>query len=245
MSSKALFVTVILYSLVALSMGANGDPVVPAIVSSVRDGRPLWVAEDVAFAHNGDLKHDLFSGYTRQRFDRHRSANRTDCRVFAGAGPDGGFRSTRTINALAENSKSIITGNVVAAKQGFFGGNPGTLYAIEVHELLKSNDEISSKRVLLFIGQATISTPRGLICARQPGVTPLDPNDRVLFFSYEDPFDTNGEIYIVDPRTQLIIQKKSTLTIPTSLVNETAPDSFDQIVERVRRSVEKHSKVLR
>jgi hypothetical protein len=239
MSRNAFLSAAFACFLLAWPIGAGGDTLVPALSSSIRDGRPLWVAEDVAFEDNGDLRHDRFTAVTRYRFETHRAANVSECRVFAGAATDGEVQPSKSLEALAGDSRSIISGKIIAARQGFFAGRPGTLFAVEVQEHLKKPAGDRTKaRVLLFVGNATIATARGLICAKDFSLVSVPAlGDRVLFFSSHEPFDADGEIYAIDTKHQLIVQTKSGLSAPVALSKETASLGFEGVLGRVRIGV--------
>ena len=238
MSRKAILSAVVC-SLLICPIGASGDTLIPEVSISIRDGRPLWIAEEMAFDDNGDLKLDLFTAAARYRFDIHRASNLSECRVFAGAGTDGEVTAPKSLETLAEFSRSIISGKVVAARQGFFAGRPGTLFAVDVQDRLKNPVKDRAKtRVLLFVGAATITTVRGLICAKDFSIVSVPTlGDRVLFFSYYEPFDADGEIYAVDTKHQLIVQTKSGLAAPVALSEETKSLDFEQVVGRVRVAI--------
>jgi hypothetical protein len=207
---------------------------IPALLHSVRGGRMLWVAETAAFDELGELRAEFFSEGMREGLDRQRTLNgNAECRRFSGRTPDN-FFPTDSVEALERHARLVVAGEVTAGTQGFFGGTPGTLFAIRVTDDIKSErDDTRDGFVYLFMEDARISTPKGLICARSFAKLPLVRGAKVLFFSNYPPFDSAGMIHQIDPKSQLIVSSNGEVDIPPAIGRE-GHRTFDEVLNRVR-----------
>lgn len=205
-------------ALLALPVAGGGHLIPP--VALAQDARPVWVSEREAFEPDGSLRKDRFPESVRNDLDRLRALNGTeDCRLFSGSEPEI-FQARDTTDALLRHSRVILAGDVVASEQGFLSGMPGTLYAVKVSRRVKTLPGFNHHVVHLFVNDARIVTSTGLICARNFSEIPTPKaGDRVLFFSYFDPFDANGTLFSVDLRTQLVVESHGRIARPKSLAD--------------------------
>jgi hypothetical protein len=177
---------------------------------------PLWVSAAEAIDGKGDLRPEKLSADRRARFEKNRLANATgECKQFIGRPPET-YRSTATIDDLVGNALTIVSGDVVAAEQGFYAGEAGTLLALKVTERLKTFGRTGIRdRAFVFIAEARISTQRGTICASTFSQTPTPQvGDRIMVFGYFDPVDREGLVLPADLRQQVIVERGDGLHFP-------------------------------
>ena len=140
---------------------------------------------------------------------------------------------------MTTSALTIVSGDVVGADTGFYNGNSGTLFQIAVHDVAKSigrfRGEHGTARV--FIADATIPTPHGTICGREPFAAAIPAvGDRVLLFSSFDPIDPERQILPVDAQSQLVIERAGTLYVPAAL-RGTGSQSIKQLLSVVYASL--------
>ena len=224
----------------SLSTGNNKPPSLPTLVYSASTSLaapPLWVSRRVAFDKNGDLRADLFEPGFRTMLEKNRTANAEGgCRAALGAPVIGDYAPKRNLDEVTTSALTIVSGDVVGADTGFYNGTPGTLFQIAVDDIAKSLGRFRGKPGIarVFIADATIPTPHGTICSREP-FAPAIPviGDRVLLFSSLDPIDAERQILPVEARSQLIIEHAGTLYVPATL-RGTGSQSIKQLLSMVR-----------
>ena len=225
-----------------LSTGPNKPPSLPTVVyvaSTSRTTPPLWVSSRVAFDKNGDLRADLFEPGFRTMLEQNRAANADGgCSAALGAPVTGDYAPKRNLDEVTTSALTIASGNVVAADTGFFNGTPGRLFQIAVRDVPKSLGHFRGEHGIarVFIADATIQTPHGTICSREPFAAAIPAiGDRVLLFSSFDPIDAERQILPVDARSQLIIEHAGTLHVPAAL-RGTGSQSVEQLLSIVRKN---------
>lgn len=213
-------------------------PSLPGIAAARdRAAAPVWVSSELAFDRLGNPRPDYFTKTQQQIISGNQSSNSSGtCTAFL-ASPSELFQSMSSMEALVRNSQTIVTGDVIALHAGFFNGFPGTLYAIQVRDRLKSfGHSTSSPRMFLFYPETTIQTPRGNICARVFGDVPAPSvGDRVLVFDYTLALDREQLILDPDGRRQLVIERKGQLHTPAAL-KATVKSHIDAIAEQLREN---------
>jgi hypothetical protein len=157
---------------------------------------PLWVSTRVAFDENGDLRPELFEPAFRAILEKNRSAN-----------ADGGCHTAlgAPVGEVASSALTILAGDIVAADTGFYNGTPGTLFQLAVTDIVKSIGRYNDKGRLaqIFIANATITTPHGTICAREPFAATIPAvGDHVVVYSSVNPVDVEHRILPVDRFTR-------------------------------------------
>jgi hypothetical protein len=169
-----LALVVILFS--AASVLADAADVPDLILDE--DGRYLWVAADQALDEKGFLSEQYLGRYTHSlREDA--QLNGTECKVFRGSVPMQ-FEPNSSLDELVRGAPSIVSGRVVALREGFYGGIPGTLLLLAAERL---KGELSGE-TLLFYPFAQIKTAEGLVCAKASAdAVPPKLGDRVLVFA--------------------------------------------------------------
>ncbi len=233
--------------LLAASVLAHGDerPIprqslqfIPDVVPSVRSGVrwPVWVSATAAFDAKGELRSDLFSEVDRTIIDANRRANASSCRQFTGR-VDETFRPQDSVDDLVENALTIVAGRVVETAQGFYAGQPGTLAAVRVSSRLKTAGRAADGEILhLFMPEARISTPRGLVCASSFSDVPSPAvGDGLIAFAYFDAMDQDRSILTVDPRKQLILDEGGQLHAPPALRGLSQGKTLDDVAASIRR----------
>lgn len=224
----------------SLSTGNKVPPSLPTVMYSASTSLaapPLWVSSRVAFDKNGDLRADLFEPGFRTMLEKNRAANTDgDCRVALGAPVIGDYTSKGNLDEVTTNALTIASGDVIGADTGFYNGTPGTLFQVAVHDIAKSFGRFRGQQGIarVFIADATIPTPHGTICSREPFAAAIPAvGDRVLLFSSLNPIDAEREILPIEARSQLIIEHAGTLYVPAAL-RGTGSRSITQLLSLVR-----------
>lgn len=217
--------------------GAELQDVTPRVAGSKSNpaAKPAWVSADAAFDEQGALRRQYFDDYSRERFDRIRKQNADGCRIYTGT-PFEHERSVASLDQLIANALTIVSGEVVASRQGFLFGQAGTLYTVRLSDRLKSfGDFRGGKTLHFFIQVARIQTTRGWICSITPlAVIPTPAiGDRVLLFAFGDSLDTENTIAAIDPRTQLVIERSGVLYSPKSVAVH-HPRRIDDLLGEIR-----------
>jgi hypothetical protein len=198
---------------------------------------PLWVSSRVAFDEKGDLRSDLFEPAFKAMLERNRASNRDGgCRSALGAPVIHEYRPQRDVSDLASHALAIVAGDVVRADPGFYNGTPGTLYRVAISDVVKSMGRFDRRAGIadFFVANATIVTPRGTICARDPLATAVPAvGDRVLLFSPFQPADVDGRILPVDSRSGLVVEHAGKLSLPPAL---RAVRSVGELVSALREN---------
>ena len=207
------------------------------------DGRVLWVAAQDAFTADGELDPHLFSARARERLDDLRRRNGDTC-TYAAAAPALELHArVDSLEDLAAAAQTIVTGTVIAAENGFYRGDPGTLFTIRVAESMKRPSRASLSTVYLFVPIAEIPTSRGMICARGP-LHSLMPRagDDVLFFTHLPPLDRESRLFSVEPHLQLLVQTRDVLQVPEPLRKTWSDSDLSTAAARVRAAVQRQER---
>ncbi|HKR63172.1 MAG TPA: hypothetical protein VJZ00_05515 [Thermoanaerobaculia bacterium] len=184
---------------VSASVFADGG-VVPDVIVLDDAGRYLWVAADRALDENGVLS-EKYLGQYMPSLREDAQLNGAGCKVFRGTVLEH-FEPTGSLDELVRGARSIVTGRVVALREGFYGGIPGSLLLLAT-ERLKGE---SSGEALLFYPFAQIKTAEGVVCAKPLGdaVAPT-VGDRVLVFAMRNPRRIHdATILDVDTKRELV-----------------------------------------
>jgi hypothetical protein len=217
---------------------AGGSPAGPIPQIAWRKALPLpaWVAEEVAFDENGDLREDLFTDVERQVLDGNRAANADGrCnRSMMTVSED--FVRNESFDQLVADSKVVVAGTIVGSGRGFYAGQPGTLYAVDAGTPLKKQGAVAGANILfLFRQDAEITTPHGLICAKDRHTPALAPGMRVIAFSRLDPIDSESRILQTDSDQQLFVERNGSLAPPPmARLSRAIPATYTQALARVR-----------
>ncbi|HEX8410372.1 MAG TPA: hypothetical protein VF883_16020 [Thermoanaerobaculia bacterium] len=208
----------------------------PTVIVRRSNGLPLWIPATEAFTDSGDLREDLFPPHVRAQLHQVRDLNPERCEYAAVAPSLEIFEPVDSLENLAISAESVFSGAIVAAEPGFYDGNPGTLFSIQVDRAFKRGHAASTvPTVSLFLGIGEIKTPRGHICGRGlRGAVAPNLGDEVLFFAHLAPMDLGGRIFVVEPHKALLVQSKSHLTMPSALVDGHAPKDLAEAISRVR-----------
>jgi hypothetical protein len=237
-SLRPVVAAVLVHCAIAFALPLAAEVKLQPIAHRIVDGTPVWVSEKTAFGPDGELRRDLFSDAARAFLEEVRTANASECVSFAGASSLDIHAPSDSIDALARYSETIIAGRVVAAEQGFYRGEPGTVFTIRVSHRPKGTTAESSDPVHLFIGAARIDTGRGLICARtrRNAVHPAVGDD-ILFFAYGEPIDIENRILAVDPQRHILVQSDRGIRLPRALQNDSAPRTLDEAIRRAALAI--------
>jgi len=187
---------IILLSL--LSRAVSGREV-PRVIPSPYVPWPQWVAADDGVRADGTLREDMLGQFhttlrglardntARLMLDatagaRSGAEDYDQCRLFAGTAPH--VTPVRSVDELTTIATVMFAGQVLAMREGFYGGLPGTL-------LLLSGRYIKGAGVdepLLFYPYAKIKTAEGMICSKPVGDFAVpEIGDRMLFWSTSRP----------------------------------------------------------
>ena len=128
------------------------------------------------------------------------------------------FTRKSSFDDLIAGALTIVEGSIVSADTGFLNGTPGTLFSLNVKESYKSLGNVDSTgNVLhLFIGDATIPTPQGVICSRTLAHIPPKVGDDVVIFASVDPIDAEHRILVVEEQSQIVVARLGRVYAPFS-----------------------------
>ncbi len=203
---------------------ASGQPVSGA-GETARPPQPSWewIPAATAFTPEGDFKPGLFSAALERTFERNREANPTNCTVVFAPIPGEEVPMGAPLDKVAAASWLIVRGRLSHAESGFYINKPGTLFTLIPSQVLKGGRRIAGRtRLFLFIQEATIQTPKGLICAQVPlpplGQVPLPAvGDEVLAFVSRPAVNIAADILRVDTWTQLVVKRGTSVLAPASI----------------------------
>ncbi|HEY0160711.1 MAG TPA: hypothetical protein VGF28_25725 [Thermoanaerobaculia bacterium] len=227
----------LLLVMLAVTAGA-GD--VPDVISD-EDG-PLWVAADVAVTPEGQLRGSALGRFgesverdarVASARERARSTPRRaeDCETYFGVVPEH-FEPTSSFDDLTSHAQSIFSGRVVAVREGFFGGLPGSLLRIEASYLKGS----APLETYLFYPFARIATAGAPLCANPLGAfVPPQRGDRLLIFSMTKGRITNGRrVFQVRTDRELVHEHRGGVLLPDALVPHAGDHrKFDVLLQAV------------
>ena len=236
-------------ALVAGALQAS-TPEVPATIENGFTPWPEWVAADVAVTPEGNLREEMLGQHARSlrelarkntaRGQKHGAAFDV-CQINTQAALRDPQR-TSSVDDLTRNAAAIVSGKVLATRQGFWGGLPGTMILLDAR-FLKAP---APKELFLFYPLAAIRTTDGMICANPLGdyVAPA-PGDRLLIFSLGAPVIRNGRaILSVDVEQQLVHETRSGRTVAPKPLRAAAPEAsppFDAIERSIRAALSRHA----
>jgi|GEM_PF-2951632 len=157
------------------------------IASALPNAKPVWVSAEVAFNDKGDLRKDLFNDQDIQSLAFLRAQKKSDgCAVYIG----GSCMEIRH----AIDATSLVQADVVGARQGFYAGLPGTLFAIRVVD----------RTFYVFVNTARIETPKGMICAETKNTPSI--GDRIeLYAIFDAPDAARSIIPVIPGRTMFVL----------------------------------------
>ncbi|HEY0144486.1 MAG TPA: hypothetical protein VGF48_26620 [Thermoanaerobaculia bacterium] len=218
----------------AVHAGEARRATVPDIIQSEVASTPAWVAASVALADDGTLRGDLFAEATRRSIARYLKSNegRAECATTLGRVADQAA-STRSASDLITNARSLFSGTVLDAREGFLFGSPGTLVAVEVEEWVKGGVQAP---VFLFHPYARIRTPHGVICAVPVAAAPAPSNgDRVMIFAYTHPVGLGAAIFRIEAARQMVLRGRAAEHTPEAIRRELGNSrEWRDLVEFVR-----------
>lgn len=220
---------------------------VPTVITHPGAQWPIWVAADIAVGDDGSLR-DQYLGQFAPSLRKLARANTaalaaaplqtTDdgCRLYRGHIVPAD-KPTKSLADLTTYPAAIVSGEVVAMRQGFFGGLPGTLLLLSGKYLRGT----PAPEPLLFYPFAQIETADGMICAKPLGdfVAP-QIGDRFLVFAMGEPrVDDGRTIFAVNTARQLVhAPRGGKLLLPDGLRSMTVGSSpFDSVESTVARSI--------
>jgi hypothetical protein len=241
----------ILFLTISAAVAYGGTPEIPATIENDFSPWPEWVAADIAVTAEGQLRDDLLGQHAPSLRELARrntlrgqqsGAAFEDCQLNRQAALRDPQR-TSTITALTTNAAAIVSAKVLATRQGFWGGLPGTMILLDAR-FLKGR---APKQLFLFYPLATIRTIDGMICANPIGeYAPPQPGDRLLIFSLGEPVIRDDRaILSVDVEQQLVHESHGGRTFaPEPLRSETKQrnSAFDAIERTIRAAVTKNAR---
>jgi hypothetical protein len=236
---------------------AGGSDAIPSVLAE-RDDATFWIAADRVVGVDGKLNLKGLGRFAPSVADHQaKKLERTTrskgsgnpakwpelkgCESYLGTMPDH-FEPTSSLRDLTTYADFIVAGRVVAIRQGFLGGMPGSL-------LLLSTDSIkgdTARESYLFYPLARIETSDGPICAMPVGrFVPPSIGDRVLVFSMVQPHRLEGRtVFQVNTSRELVHEpRKGPLQLPAALMSVTTSSapSFDEVTRAVRGALLKTS----
>ncbi|HYC59867.1 MAG TPA: hypothetical protein VEK79_09905 [Thermoanaerobaculia bacterium] len=246
----------LLLNVVLLAASSTG-PDLPSTLGHL-NGRPLWVAADVAIDASGRPNAAVLGEYVARRSSESASRNARavarekgtraklsqnseavavdECLAFSLFRADH-FKPTSTLAELVASSEAIVAGTVVAQRQGVLYDQPGTLLQLDAQYLKGSGPA----KAYMFYPYADIKTADGVLCSRPGNYDRVPPavGDRFVAFSIGRPYNADGApIFAPDPRRELVRETADgKLTLPVALSSSSESVTFNGISERVRLSL--------
>jgi hypothetical protein len=202
-----------------------------------------WVASEVAVKSDGTLNGDVLLGHTAslQRWlERGRALfgdvvpGPDDCTVRLV--PPSHLSPARSPEELITRSVHIVSGRVMAIRQGFLHGLPGSLLKV-TGDYLKGSP---SAETYVFYPVAKIRTADGIFCAvPPPGYSPPRLGDTVVYFSPAPiPLSFGGRRVFYDgslSETLAHIPENGKATLPTALKHLASQENpLDAIVSLIQ-----------
>jgi hypothetical protein len=236
MKTRLAFVWIVVV-LFALSSFA-GEVSIPETAASadLTDSIPIWVSEEAARDGDGNLKVDLFHSHRIERFLELRGpVDAEGCTMTVGGPTLEQAVDGRSIDSLARSSRQVIRGEVVSQGEGFFGGTPGTLFALRVDDAI--SNEVPAPVVYFFLPVGRIELANATVCSTlwrnslHPAV-----GDKLVAFVHFKPADAGGRILEVDPTTQLILQRGDEIRRPSGLTSLGTATRLRDVMEVARRA---------
>lgn len=224
--------------LLACGMSLHGD--IPALTRDP-DGMTVWVDAEEALTHDGFLRPQLYAPYFIEKFRANARQNpkgvtRDDCRVYFTSTSDH-FKATNTLEDLSRNATTIVSGTVVAIRQGIFGTTPGSLLQLSA-EYLKGDPY---PETFLFYPYARIETAEGFLCAKPVGDFSVPRlGDRFLIFSMSSPTVRDGRafLHVNLARESVHAPAKERPRLPMALrIYAAEPKPFDAVKRDVMQSL--------
>ncbi|HEY0160710.1 MAG TPA: hypothetical protein VGF28_25720 [Thermoanaerobaculia bacterium] len=219
---------------------AAGAAEIPDVIAD-EDG-PLWVAADVAVTPEGQLRTGAFGRFgesverdARVAAERERASSSSDeCQTYFGNAVCTHFEPTSTIDDLTSRAGEIVAGVIVAVRQGFWGGSPGSLLLLDATYLKGSKP----RETYLFYPYARIVTADAALCAKPLGpFVPPRPGDRLLIFSMGKPIPPRDDRHVFQVRTdrELVHEPRGgDLLVPDSLLPYAGElRQFDAVLDAV------------
>ncbi|MEM7585432.1 MAG: hypothetical protein AAF560_18730 [Acidobacteriota bacterium] len=151
---------------VAFSIGVPSLGEVPDFMASERGYSGLiWMSEDYLRDEDGSIDWEKLSPNDAQTARRVAQSNkdlsRDDCYVALVVDE---YNPGNSLAQLIENASHVVSGHVIAQKQGFMYGEPTSIYEIEPDLTFKSTDENLTAPFLVRLAMARIPTPEGPVC---------------------------------------------------------------------------------
>lgn len=244
----------VVLTLVAIVQPAiAGNDHIPSILAD-RDDGSFWIAAERVVGSDGKLNlkalgrlSSSVADHVARKHARPRSSSNSGhpakwpelegCESYLGRMPDH-YEPTSSLAELTAHAAFIVSGRVVAIRQGFLGGMPGSLLLLST-DYLKGD---SANESYLFYPLARIQTAEGPICAMPVGhFVPPAIGDRFLVFSMVEPYRLEGRtVFVVNTARELVHEPRNgPLQLPASLAFLTAPAKprFDDVVGAARDAV--------
>ena len=217
-------ITLALLGLVFVLCPASGQPV-PGNVGTARPTQPSWewIPAATAFTPEGDFRPDLFSPALERVFEKQRCANPTSCTQWLAPTDGEPGHMDASLDQVVSASWLIVRGQLSHAESGFYIHEAGTLFTLIPSQVLKGGRRIAGRtRLFIFIPEATIQTPRGLICflagAPPLGNAPVPVvGEEVLAFVFRPAVNIAGDILRVGGWTQLAVKRGASVLAPASI----------------------------
>jgi hypothetical protein len=253
--SILIIVAVFLSSTVKALDHRNGE--IPMIIGSPGEGAAnTWVAADNALDQQGNLRPDVVgpegvSILASYRATRVRAGSGTTTAQMAPpaaalADPCGGvtmslpsaeqYRPNSTVDEILAESVDVISGRIVAMREGFYRGVPASLIKVAILENHRQSGTVKQVdgSVFLVYPYATLRVAGVTYCTRprQPLPYPV-VGDRLIIFNYLPGQAIDHSIIEVPVERQLVIEHQGILTLPANLENFRSYGDFDALSRRL------------
>lgn len=245
-----LSLAVLLASFCFLAAAGQGQNTIPTLIPDPHGNGSAWVAAEIA-VQNGQLKPEFLGRHADELRELARQNGEAltrnqlpsgdrPCTLFKGESPAEHFHPTNTLEDLTRYGKTVVSGRIVAVREGFWYGLPASLLQLDA-EWLKGDRPTGTTYFLYPF--AHIDTAEGPICSKPVGNSGgPQVGDRLVIFSYDAPFvfDENRVVGADTARGLVHERSGKPARVPDSLVKLVGQGAspVDAIRAAARSSIE-------
>jgi hypothetical protein len=223
-----------------------GAESIPSILWSRHDHtKAAWVSLERAMLPNGQIDWSLFgdlqSAVLKRRVENHKG---TDCVPIGSLQKEQmDSRIAHDLKGLAQSSRGIFRGTVVASGIGFADGDPATLLAIQVEKTIKPSIEISTDE-LLYVAYpvAELSVNGVRVCKSDERLTTVPKiGDSILIFPLSGPLNEDRNLIYPFNQEVMVQKRDGALVIPAKWAKDSALEKVSSLreVEAVVKAFDK------
>lgn len=142
----------------------------------------------------------------------------------------------RSLPALLSNAKAVLLGTVIDSQQGFYFGQPGSLYEVKVDRTIKYPGPQAPRTVLVFYQFAKIPVGDAMLCAKAGRGEAEVPalGARVAVFSYRSTGD-EAEVIVPDEEEFFFETQSGDLSVPPGVKGLPEAMAFESLIRALDR----------